>query len=187
MKFLIKLLLPIIFVVFSANSQEGAKRPQAVPKQSAKETEKKSAKGGRASTLPIFKDGATSIKNPLDMRDPFKRKRRKIGVRSKTYGGFLKNNKYSNLPTINEFPLNKIRIVGVLLGKNRRAIAKVVIGQANLSPETYIIKEGMVIGENDAEVRAIVPGGIVLVEKIRNVYDQDEYIETIIPVSSEVL
>ena len=47
----------------------------------------------------------------------------------------------------------------------------------------YYIKEGMRIGTNSAEVKAILPGGIVLVEKIRNVYDLDEYLETVIPVS----
>jgi hypothetical protein len=35
------------------------------------------------------------------------------------------------------------------------------------------------------DVKAILPGGIILVEKIRNVYDQDEYLETVLPVSSE--
>ena len=49
----------------------------------------------------------------------------------------------------------------------------------------YYIKEGMKLGENGAEVKAILPGGIVLVEKIRNVYDQDEYLETVIPVSND--
>jgi Tfp pilus assembly protein PilP len=143
----------------------------------------------RMSTIPVFNEKETSIKNPFDLRDPFKRKLIKTGEKVKNYGGFLKEGKYSNLPTINNFPVSNIRIVGVLLGKERRAIAKVVSGSAggstDLSDESYIVKEGMILGENNAEVKAIVPGGIVLVEKIRNVYDQDEYIETIIPVSSQ--
>lgn len=134
---------------------------------------------------PIFKEGSTTIKNPLDLRDPFKKKRRKLKKRKKNYGGYLVDGQYSNLPTIQTFPINQIRIVGVLLGKNRRAIAKISQGQGKLGNETYMVREGMKIGENNAEVKAIVPGGIVLVEKIRNVYDQDEYIETVIPVSSE--
>lgn len=96
------------------------------------------------------------------------------------------NGKYSNLPEINDFPLSEIRIVGVLLGKERRAIAKVMMSQGKVSDDSYMIKEGMTLGENNAEVKAIVPGGIVLVEKIRNVYDQDEYIETVIPVFNQV-
>ncbi len=140
----------------------------------------------RLSKIPVFNEKETSIKNPFDLRDPFKRKMFKTGERSKNFGGFLKDGKYSNLPTINDYSIASIRVVGVLLGKERRAIAKIASGQngTNLSEESYIIKEGMTLGENNAEVKAIVPGGIVLVEKIRNVYDQDEYIETIIPVST---
>ncbi len=140
----------------------------------------------RMSQIPVFNENETTIKNPFELRDPFKRRTIKSGEKTKDFGGFLKDGKYSNMPTINDFPIGKIRVVGVLLGKERRAIAKVSTGQqgSGLSEESYIIKEGMTLGENNAEVKAIVPGGIVLVEKIRNVYDQDEYIETIIPVSS---
>ncbi|MEC7274936.1 MAG: pilus assembly protein PilP [Bdellovibrionota bacterium] len=131
-------------------------------------------------------DNQTSIKNPFELRDPFKKKPRKLGRRKRNYGNYLNNNKYSNIPTIDGYKVREIRIVGVLLGKNRRAIAKIVDPKSGASsPDSYIIKEGMKIGENDAEVKAIVPGGVVLVEKIRNVYDQDEYIETVIPVTSE--
>lgn len=132
----------------------------------------------------VFDKSTTTIKNPLDLRDPFKRKTKRLGKRVKSYGNYLTEGKYSNVPTIEGYSVNDIRIVGVLLGKNRRAIAKIANGE-NVSAESYIIKEGMKIGENAAEVKAIVPGGVLLVEKIRNVYDQDEYIETIIPVSTE--
>jgi Tfp pilus assembly protein PilP len=74
----------------------------------------------------------------------------------------------------------------VVLGADRRALVKIssdaqVAGEDNI----YYIKEGMKVGENGAEVKAILAGGIVLVEKIRNVYDQDEYLETVIPVSND--
>ena len=46
-----------------------------------------------------------------------------------------------------------------------------------------ILKEGMKIGEDGAELKAILPGGIILVEKIVNVYGQEEYLETVIPIS----
>ena len=51
--------------------------------------------------------------------------------------------------------------------------------------ETFILKEGMKLGENQAELKAILPGGIVVVEKLKDVYDKDEFIETLIPVSPE--
>jgi len=46
-----------------------------------------------------------------------------------------------------------------------------------------ILKEGMKIGDDGAELKAILPGGIILVEKIVNVYGQEEYLETVIPIS----
>lgn len=132
----------------------------------------------------FFKNTKTLIENVSDLRDPFKRKRIRLSKRKRSYGGFLKENKYSNLPTIGSTPLSNIRVIGVLLGKERRAIAKKLTGDT-LGRETFLLKEGMRLGENRAEIKAILPGGIVLVEKILNVYDQEEYIETIIPVSSE--
>jgi len=183
-------LIPLFFLfVFSTIAQEGdpaLNSPDPVvpdagkPEMSAiKEKEEVKVRKGI-----IFDKNVTSIKDPLQLRDPFKKKIRKYGKRRKNYGNYLRDGKYSNTPSIDGNQVNDIRIVGILLGKNRRAIARISKG-GSLGNETYIIKEGMFIGENNAEVKAIVPGGVVLVEKIRNVYDQDEYIETIIPVSTE--
>ena len=62
----------------------------------------------------------------------------------------------------------------------------IVFTAENVKPLSFILKEGMSLGKNKAELKAILPGGIVLVEKFKNVYDQDEYLETIIPVSRTV-
>lgn len=122
------------------------------------------------------------IKKFLEMRDPFKREGIKLKKRVKSYKGFLQNNSYSNRPVIDGIPLERIRVVGVLLGKERRAIAKVLEGD-KLGKDVFILREGMKLGENEAEIKAILPGGIALSEKIDNAYGQKEYIETIIPVS----
>ena len=53
------------------------------------------------------------------------------------------------------------------------------------SKDTFIIKEGMSLGLDNAIVKAIMPGGVVLVEKIKNVYDQFEYLETLLPISNQ--
>lgn len=121
----------------------------------------------------------TYVKNPLELRDPFKRQlvKKKSGMISKTGVSSVYKN-YDD--AIESKPVESIRIIGVMTGSDRRAMAKV-----GTSTETYIIKEGMKLGSNQAEVKAIVPGGVVLVEKIRNVYDQDEYLETVLPVSGE--
>ena len=131
----------------------------------------------------LFKS-KTYVKNPLDLRDPFKRKinKKKNENKGKDHFDGIYNNSQDS---IENKQIESIRIIGVVIGPQRRAMAK-VIGDGNQNdPTIYYIKEGMKIGENGAEVKAILPGGIVLVEKIRNVYDQDEYLETVIPVSND--
>lgn len=161
MKVLLVIILSIIFIssAYSQDNQESS------------------------SAFNLFKS-KTYVKNPLDLRDPFKRRiNRKKGsqVQSKAHEIGMYNNQTDR---IEDKPLENIRIVGVLVGKERRAMAKIFQGN-KLGDDVYFIKEGMKIGPNGAEVKAILPGGIVLVEKIRNVYDQDEYLETVIPVSNE--
>lgn len=125
----------------------------------------------------IFKDQFTTIKNPFELRDPFRRK----SFRSAKRIGLGKDYSYSNLPELKPFTLDQLKIVGIFFGKKRRAVAK--IGNAS---NTFILKEGMKIGDNQAEIKAIMPGGIVVVERIRNVYDQEEVLETIIPLSAAI-
>lgn len=131
----------------------------------------------------LFKS-KTYVKGPLDLRDPFKRRiNKKKGSldKSKINDTGIYNNQSDR---IEEKPVENIRIVGVMIGKERRAMAK-ISASGKLGNDVYFIKEGMKIGPNGAEVKAILPGGVVLVEKIRNVYDQDEYLETVLPVSNE--
>lgn len=126
----------------------------------------------------------------LQIRDPFKREMpKKQRLLKKDQFG---STNYSNVLTLEGIPLERIRVVGVILGKTRSALARIAGEGASAGdsmaggeemPEVITIKEGMPLGVNGGEVRAILPGGIVVVEKIRNVYDQDEYLETIIPIS----
>ncbi|MBY0413655.1 MAG: pilus assembly protein PilP [Bdellovibrionales bacterium] len=128
----------------------------------------------------LFKS-KTYVKNPLELRDPFKRKSNKkksenvIKIKTNTEG--IYNNSQM---TIENRPIENLKIIGIVIGAQRRAMAKF---SGDTSGEIYHIKEGMKLGPNGAEVKAILPGGIILVEKIRNVYDQEEYLETVIPVS----
>lgn len=129
----------------------------------------------------FFKGEKTNIKDPLKLRDPFKkpilRGQKKI---ISTVSNKVGENSYSNIPSISGVPIDQISVVGVMLGKNRRAIVK-----SKNKKETYIVKEGMSLGIDKATVKAIMPGGIVLVEKIKNVYDQYEYLETLMPIVTE--
>lgn len=137
----------------------------------------------------LFKS-KTYVKNPLELRDPFKRRiNKKKTLSNQTRSKNQLAGIYSNINNaIESKSIESIRIVGVVLGSERRAMAKIAGEEgsgADGDTNIYYIKEGMKIGENGAEVKAILPGGVVLVEKIRNVYDQDEYLETVIPVSND--
>lgn len=127
-----------------------------------------------------FFKGKTKIDHPMGLRDPFKRPVQKEEKKVVLKEGLMQNGVFTNLPTIEGVPLKAIKIVGVLIGPERRAMAKMEKG------EIVILKEGMKLGEENAEIKAILPGGIVLVEKIINVYGHEEYLETIIPISEDV-
>ena len=71
----------------------------------------------------LFK-GKTYVKNPLDLRDPFKRKINKKSHQQRV----TKNHEvgiYSNqIDRIEDKPIESIRIVGVITGEKRMAMAK---------------------------------------------------------------
>ncbi len=90
-----------------------------------------------------------------------------------------RNGVYTNVPTLGNVPIQEIIIVGVIIGPERRAFVK----KSNTDPTTYVVREGDKLGGNNASVRAILPGGIILVEKVTNIYGEEEYLETVIPLS----
>jgi type IV pilus assembly protein PilP len=128
----------------------------------------------------IFK-GMTSIEDPFEMRDPFKAPNIRIDKDSNVVGK-VSTGVYSNIPVLGDVALDSIQVVGVIIGKERRAFIKLRQGD-NPGATTYTVKEGQLMGENDAELKAILPGGIILVEKTTNIYGQEEYLETVIPIS----
>ena len=131
-----------------------------------------------AGVADIFQ-GKTEIPSPEKLRDPFKPPKMKIEVADDAKPKTKKSNGvYSNIKTIGNVKLNDVRVSGVLVGQERRAILNI-----NNSLEQYIIREGDTLGENQAKVRAIVPGGLILVEKVTNIYGETEYLETVIPIS----
>ena len=132
----------------------------------------------------FFKGEKTTIKNPFELRDPFKEEGMKRASNKKAIGNnsIAEGNLFSNVPTVESISsLDKIKVIGVLLGKDRRALVRLTGEKSNI----IILREGMKVGIDNIELKAILPGGDVFVEKIKNVYDQDEYLETVIHVSSE--
>lgn len=135
-----------------------------------------------ASSLNEFFRNKTKIDNPLELRDPFKSPAVK-SEGSKNRGGFFRSStgQYSNIveSAVDAINLQELKVVGVLIGKERR----VMIQARESDKNVIILKEGMKIGPDSAELKAILPGGIILVEKIINVYGQEEFLETVIPIS----
>ncbi|MBF0361411.1 MAG: pilus assembly protein PilP [Oligoflexia bacterium] len=130
-----------------------------------------------------FFKNKTKIRDPFNLRDPFKKpilsKEDKVVEMQE---GIIKDGVFTNLPTIENVQLDNIRITGILMGKERRALATISGGKSGDDSSVVILKEGMTLGEDKAEIKAILPGGVVLVEKITNVYGQEEYLETILPI-----
>lgn len=125
----------------------------------------------------LFRD-KTSLENPLKLRDPFKPPtRRSSRDRGGRKGGGA-NGVYSNIPRIGDIDMKNLVVIGVIMGKERHAIAKVT-GKEGV----FKLTEGMRLGADNAELKAIHPGGIILVEKLVNVYGEEEYLETVIPIS----
>jgi Tfp pilus assembly protein PilP len=129
----------------------------------------------------FFRD-KTKIDNPFSLRDPFKAPLSKSESK-KNKGGFYVSGKgqYSNIAEtpLDQLSVNDLKVVGVLIGRERRAL----VTDGKDKTKVMILKEGMKVGPESAELKAILPGGIVLVEKIVNVYGEEEYLETVIPIS----
>jgi len=121
----------------------------------------------------------TKLDKPFELRDPFKEPQLKTEKNQVKAGYFISGKgQYSNIKTETIADISTIKVVGVLIGRERRAMVR-----SMENGPISILKEGMKLGESGAELKAILPGGIVLVEKIVNVYGQDEYLETVIPIS----
>lgn len=121
-------------------------------------------------------ENQTEIKQPFELRDPFQvpkfKSAEKVKREKNASGKFEENVQKLE----KEVDINKIEIVGVLIGKDRRVMIKD-------GGKVYTLKEGEPLGTNGPEIKAILAGGIILVEQIVNIYEEPEYIETIIPIS----
>lgn len=122
----------------------------------------------------------TVIENPFELRDPFKAPL----SRSSVDGGreaksLIRDGVYTNIEQAQITDIKSLRIVGVMIGRERRALAKIVGGKGDV----IILREGMRLGSDNAELKAIHPGGVILVEKLVNVYGEEEFLETVIPIS----
>lgn len=129
-----------------------------------------------------FFKGKTSIKDPFSLRDPFKIPQKEETVESKVAKFRQGTGNYSNIVPLNSnISFKQLDIVGVLIGKDRRVIVKPKGKDANAP--TFTISEGTKFPADNSTLKAILPGGVILVEKITNVYGEAEYLETVIPIT----
>lgn len=130
-----------------------------------------------ANKIQLF-DGKTEIEKPFELRDPFVAPRTKR-IKNTGLASQKSSTLFDDTPSIENAKISDISITGVIIGKNRRAFAKI-----KGIDRIIALKEGMLIGENDAELKAILAGGIILVEKTVNIYGEEEYLETVLPISN---
>ena len=133
---------------------------------------------GLASIENTFKEIST-IENPFSLRDPFQKPIVKRNFEKKATG---KKN-IARERTSEDLKINEMVVVGVLVGVERRAFVK--SSATAKEGDVMVLKEGQRVGSAMAEVKAIHPGGIIIVEKITNIYGQAEYLETVIPISQQ--
>jgi hypothetical protein len=180
--FFLNIISPIAYSIDEAkndDSIDGAEHSETIVEEVdlSKETNtsKKNEEKKNFFNIKIFSE-TTKIKDPFNLRDPFKIP---LFLKSdnKSSSAKIVDGSFSNIPTIDSVPVSDIIVTGVLVGKERRAIATI-----KGTTDTVILREGMLLGPEAVEIKAIYPGGIVLVEKIINVYGQEEYLETIMPI-----
>lgn len=125
----------------------------------------------------IFR-GQTSIDKPFDLRDPFRPP--EFPGQAKKNRNEQNNGVWNNQKKLeDDVKIEDIIVTGVLIGTNRRVILRI-----GSDPTSYTLKEGETVGPIGPEIKAILPGGIILAEKINNIYGEPEYIETVIPISN---
>lgn len=123
-----------------------------------------------------FIEDLTNIENPIEMRDPFKKPEPKNKTVVKRKKSIISRTNLDNRPKPRGISLRNVKkINGILMGEKRRVII-------NEGGKNYILKEGFV-DKDGLELKAILPGGIIYVEKIINVYGQEEFLETVVPIS----
>ena len=125
----------------------------------------------------VFK-GKTEIDNPFSLRDPFKSQLKVIKTKKELTSGIVRNGIYTNVQELPELRVDDIIVKGVIVGKKRRAFVSKGKGKT-----IHVLREGKKFENERLELKAILPGGLIFVEKMSNVYGEEEYLETVVPIS----
>ena len=122
-------------------------------------------------------EGKTDIEDISEIRDPFLKPPKEEGnvdLSKRNSGIWDYEEKLTDKVNVNE-----LEVTGVLIGPTRRVLIK----PKKSSSKTYRFEEGESVGTNGPVVKAILPGGVILAERINNIYGEPEFIETVVPIS----
>lgn len=161
----------------AADENEQNLKPAERQKEQAENEESKSS---QERSIQEILQSLTVIENVIDRRDPFEKfvpKFMMVAAPARKDDG----NKIvtANIPELERLPANSYKVQAVLLGDvYPRALVKTP--QNN----TYIVKKGDKIGNRSGVVGRIDEGGLVVVEKVRNQYNEFSTIETLIEIDS---
>jgi len=122
-----------------------------------------------ANEYPLFRDIKTSISSPFELRDPFKR----VAELEKEKDSHAETSVIDEKSLQKEDSFTSLQLLGIFLGANKRALFQ------KEGKDTLTLKEGDHFGKEKAQLKAIYPGGVVFVEKFLNIYEQTEFVETV--------
>lgn len=125
--------------------------------------------------FPNFED-LTEIPDPFGLRDPFVPPEAFQGEGFLVETGPRSNDQDPSTEAIlrQVKSLDEITIVGILTdGQENRAMVEV-------GGETVVLKEGMLIGEEQSKILAIRERGMIIGEKRLNIYRKEQLVERVI-------
>ncbi len=118
-------------------------------------------------------DTSMHLQNYLHLRDPFRKPMLKVSTEV-TEGG--------SIPELERYPLDQLKLIGIITGpKKNKALLTTPNGRM------HIVTERMHVGNRRGLIKRIVPGTILVEEKVVNLLGQEEKIETTLEFEKEKL
>lgn len=117
---------------------------------------------------PLSEDAPFTLESAMTLRDPFRRPELKTAM-AIDEGGLI--------PELERYELDKFKLVGVITGaKKNKALLTAPNGKM------HVVSDKTVLGNRRGYIKRILPGMIVIEEKVVNLLGQEERIETVIAI-----
>lgn len=105
--------------------------------------------------------GPLTLENSLKLRDPFAIFKDDV----------LLNPQFSSLPELERYPLDRFRLIGVIVGTKKNK-AMLVSPDGKL----HIVSENVKIGVRNGRIKSIMEGNVLVEEKVINILGKEEKI-----------